>query len=104
VNQNVHYLSRVEALPANYIAYLKERGKTDGRDYIKEFGLEPKVGLGKTVISAKAYFYDNAFKQRKSYVIKGDKLEIVKEQGDYSFVRYKGKKTVEGWIKKEDLE
>lgn len=38
------------------------------------------------------------------YLVKGDEVEIVKEKGKFLKIYYYGKKTIEGWIKKSDIE
>jgi hypothetical protein len=40
----------------------------------------------------------------KMYLIKNDEVEILEEKGEWLKVRYYGKKTIEGWIKKSDVE
>jgi hypothetical protein len=43
-------------------------------------------------------------KSTKMYLIKDDEVEIIEEKDDWLKVRYYGKKVVEGWIKKSDVE
>ena len=38
------------------------------------------------------------------YLLKGDVVEILQEKDDWLQIRYYGKKTIEGWIKKGDVE
>jgi SH3-like domain-containing protein len=38
------------------------------------------------------------------YLIKGDEVEVLEEKGEWLKVRYYGKKIIEGWIKKSDVE
>lgn len=38
------------------------------------------------------------------YLIKGDEVKIVKEKGEYLKIYFFGKKRIEGWIKKSDVE
>jgi hypothetical protein len=40
----------------------------------------------------------------KMYLLKGDKVEVLEEKGEWLKVRYYGKKIIEGWIKKSDVE
>ncbi|WP_435355899.1 hypothetical protein [Emticicia sp. SJ17W-69] len=40
----------------------------------------------------------------KMYLLKGDEVEIIDEKDEWLKIRYYGKKTVEGWIKKSDVE
>ncbi len=43
-------------------------------------------------------------KPTKMYLLKGDEVEVLEERGKWLKVRYYGKKTIEGWIKKGDVE
>jgi hypothetical protein len=43
-------------------------------------------------------------KPTKMYVLKGDDVELIDRQNDWLKIRFKGKKTIEGWIKKSELE
>jgi SH3-like domain-containing protein len=38
------------------------------------------------------------------YLIKNDVVEVLEEQEDWLRIRYYGKKVIEGWIKKSDVE
>ena len=40
----------------------------------------------------------------KMYLIKGDEVGILEEQGEWFKIRYYGKKVVEGWIKRSDVD
>ncbi len=42
--------------------------------------------------------------ETKMYLIKGDEVEVLEEKGEWLKIRYYGKKIVEGWIKKSDVE
>jgi len=39
----------------------------------------------------------------KMYLLKGDIVEIIEEKGEWLKIRYYGKRMVEGWIKKSDV-
>jgi hypothetical protein len=43
-------------------------------------------------------------KPTKMYLIKGDEVEIIEEKDEWLKIRYYGKKVIEGWIKKSDVE
>jgi len=38
------------------------------------------------------------------YLLKNDEVEVLEEKEDWLRIRYYGKKTIEGWIKKSDVE
>jgi hypothetical protein len=40
----------------------------------------------------------------KMYLLKGDEVEIIEEKDKWLKIRYYGKKTIEGWIKRSDVE
>ncbi|MDI9866762.1 SH3 domain-containing protein [Flectobacillus longus] len=56
------------------------------------------------VKNIKAYLYSNKVIPTKMYLIKGDEVEILEEKGEWLKIRYYGKKTIEGWIKRSDVE
>lgn len=53
----------------------------------------------------KAYFHNdkNDASKRKAYVVKGDIVYIDKIEKDWVHCKYMGKKTTEGWIKRETV-
>jgi hypothetical protein len=58
------------------------------------------------VISERAYLWENG-KRKKIYLIKGDFVAIIQEKNKSLVkVKYKNKnlQTIEGWIKKSDVE
>lgn len=56
------------------------------------------------VISLKTFIHSLINKPTKMYLLKGDEVEIIEERGGWLKIRYYGKKTIEGWIKKSDVE
>lgn len=54
--------------------------------------------------NTQAIIYDANYQSTKMYLIKGDIVEIIKESGSWLNIKYYGKKTIEGWIKKSDVE
>lgn len=56
---------------------------------------------------SKAIIYSSPNKPTKMYLVEGDKLEILEERTNwtkFSFYNEKNKKTIEGWIKRSDVE
>ncbi|MFY7987347.1 MAG: SH3 domain-containing protein [Flavobacterium sp.] len=51
-----------------------------------------------------AIIYNTPNSPTKMYLIKGDEVEILEEKGEWLKIRYYGKKTIEGWIKRSDVE
>ena len=52
---------------------------------------------------AKSYIYNLSMQQTKAFLIKGDPIEVLEQRGNWLRIRYYGKKTIEGWVKKEDV-
>jgi len=40
----------------------------------------------------------------KMYLLKGDDVELIERDNDWMKIRFRGKRVVEGWIKKSDVE
>ena len=60
----------------------------------------------KFVKSEKAYFYQSFDGEpTPSYVLKGEKINVEKEENGYSYAEYKNSRgvTTKGWLKKSDL-
>ncbi|MDI9873195.1 SH3 domain-containing protein [Flectobacillus rivi] len=56
------------------------------------------------VKSTKVFINTSVNVSSSIYLIKGDEVEILEEKGEWLKIRYYGKKTIEGWIKKRDVE
>ena len=55
-------------------------------------------------INKKVYLNIKLNQPTKMYLLKGDEVEVLEEQDDWLRIRYYGKKTIEGWIKRSDVE
>ena len=99
VNVNVNVYRKVQNLPNIYIRGLYEQGKKDKRDYLKEF---LSIDMHE-ITKVKSLIYRLPNIPTKIYLIKGNEIEILEEKGEWLRIRYYGKKTVEGWIKKSDV-
>ena len=97
---NVFTYRKVKQLPNLYIHELYKQGEKDKRNYLKEYLDKDfrKIGLLKSRISSAPNT------SSKMYLLKGDEVEILQEKDDWLQIRYYGKKTIEGWIKKSDVE
>ena len=63
----------------------------------------------RTIAAERAYFYDEPDDAAKTgaYVIRGDTVELLDSAGDWDdwlFIRYRGRRVFEKWIKTGDLE
>ena len=98
-NTNIFMLNRVNYLPAVLIKKLIFQSKKDKRDYIKEF-LDIEF---KKITTKKSLIHSAPNKPTKMYLIKGDEVEVLEEKNGWLNIRYYGKKTIEGWVKKEEV-
>jgi hypothetical protein len=59
----------------------------------------------KYISSPKAYIYSsiNPPVQTNMYLIRGDKVKFLEVQHDWIKIRFYGKKTIEGWVKKDNI-
>ncbi|TNV71670.1 hypothetical protein FGO68_gene15121 [Halteria grandinella] len=60
-----------------------------------------KVGKISTL---KSFIYSTPNNPTKMYLLKGDEVEILEEKDQWLRIRYYGKQTIEGWIKKSEVE
>lgn len=51
----------------------------------------------------KSFLYDNQLRKTKNYLIKGDKIEVLKKNANYCKVRFYGNKIIEGWVNNNDI-
>jgi len=91
------------------------KGILDKKDCIENDKLMLLVDANKSILnsiifsskSIKIKVYLSSSPQNaptKMYLIKGDEVEIIEEKDEWLKIRYYGKKTIEGWIKKSDVE
>ncbi len=88
--------------------YLLE--KKDGWAYVKfqrtveEFGWVRITDIQFTIMAEKSRIHSVPNQPTKMYLIKGDEVEYLEENGEWYKIRFYGKKTIEGWIRKSDVE
>jgi len=97
--------SRLNKLSNESVSLLIARGKNDKRNYLTEF---LKISL-KEIKPLRSVIYSTPNTPTKMYLLKNDEVEILEEKGEWLMVRYYGngatsRKTIEGWIKKSDIE
>ncbi len=100
INSNVFVYNKVERLPNEYLRALYKKGKKDNKDYLKSFfNMDFKeIKIPKSII------HSAPNQPTKMYLIKGDEVEFLEEQGEWYKIRFYGKKTIEGWVRKSDVE
>ncbi|MFN3785124.1 MAG: hypothetical protein ACK4R6_14495 [Spirosomataceae bacterium] len=90
------------------VEVLEEKGYFLKIKYKNITGLIPRMDVEGyntfRITKPKAYLYSSPNKPTKMYVLKGDDVELVDRQDDWLKIRFKGKKVVEGWIKRSDVE
>jgi hypothetical protein len=90
------------------VEVLEEKGYFLKIRYNNIIGFIPRVDVEGyntfRITKPKAYLYSSPNKPTKMYVLKGDDVELVDRQDDWLKIRFKGKKVVEGWIKRSDVE
>jgi len=64
----------------------------------------PDPAYYKKIIVEKSEIYNALETKTKMYLIKDDEVKIVKEKTGFLKIYYYGKKPIEGWIKKSDVE
>lgn len=67
--------------------------------FVSENKIIKQISVSKTSI----YSSISPLIKTKMYLLQGNKIEILAENGVWLKIRYYGKKTIEGWIKKEDV-
>jgi hypothetical protein len=88
--------NRITQIPLFVVKALKQNEK-DWQLY-KSFVVLKKIVIQKSIINSKPNI------KTKMYLIKNDEVEIIEENDEWLKIRYYGKKTIEGWIKKSDIE
>ncbi|TCP88650.1 hypothetical protein EDC44_1533 [Cricetibacter osteomyelitidis] len=71
-----------------------------------KFGKETREGM---IVSEKVFLYEIPNQITKIYLVRGNKVTILKEKLDefnqkWYFINYKGKKNINMWIKAEDVD
>ncbi|MFN4087373.1 MAG: hypothetical protein ACK4LB_15650 [Spirosomataceae bacterium] len=73
--------------------------------YVLEFFKKIAPDRFRKIVLSKSPIFDNFKKTTKMYLIKDDTVEIIAEESLWLHIRFYGpRKTIEGWIKKTDVE
>lgn len=89
---------KVSEIPA-YVMQSLRKNKPDWAKYLAFMGHQEKF-----ISSTKTYIYSKPNIPTKMYLVKGNEVEVLEQKGNWIRIRYYGKKTIEGWVKKEDVE
>jgi hypothetical protein len=96
-NMNPDVYKKVEVIP-NYVLSSLKKNKEDWKRYLDFIGNKMF-----RIKSPKSTIYNTPNNPTKMYLIKGNEVEILEQKDNWLRIRYYGKKTIEGWIKKEDV-
>lgn len=97
-NMEPDVYKKVNTIP-DYVLISLKKNKEHWKRYI-EF-MKEKEGK---IQAQKSFIFSTPNKQTKMYLLKDDEVEITDEKEDWLHIRYYGKKVIEGWIKKSDVE
>lgn len=76
----------------------------DPPTYVLEFYKNIASARFQKILASKCFLYDRNKKLTKMYLIKGDPVEIIAKEFNWYHIRFYGpKKTIEGWIRKSDV-
>ncbi len=105
-NLNEFYYSKVEKLPNKYLNFLFNQSKKDKKNYIQEF-----LSVNYKLITNKTYIYSSKNTSTQMYLLQNDPVEVVAEKSNWIKIKYYPEKngewtgkTIEGWIKRSDVE
>jgi hypothetical protein len=106
-NSNFFYYEKVENIPNNLVVALFFISKKIKRDLIKEH-LDKKYLIIK---KSKSIIHKIPDKPTKMYLLKNDPVEVIEEKYKWLKIKYYPEKngewtgkTIEGWVKKSDIE
>jgi len=72
--------------------------------FVQDFIISLKKDILVPILVEKSTIYSEPNQPTMMYLIKGDEVECLEEKGEWYKIRYYGKKTIEGWIRKSDVE
>jgi hypothetical protein len=91
--------TKIKNLPAFTLKQLYKRGQLDKRNYLKDY-----LNIdAREIIAPKSIIFQSPGTATKMYLVKGDLVSVISQQGEWVKVEYQGKKIVQGWIKKEHI-
>ena len=100
-NTDIFDFNKIDKLPSKVKKDISQwKNKKDKREYLREF-LDMDF---KEITVIKAIINSSPSIPSKQYLLKGDDVEILETKDDWLKIRYYGSKTIEGWIKKTDVE
>jgi len=99
-------------LPGGYILDRKEVAETTIIQKLDSLDAEKSITSNiflfnekiRKINTPKSPIYFTPNTPTKMYLLKNDEVEVLEEKEDWLRIRYYGKKTIEGWIKKSDVE
>ena len=87
---------------------LEEKGFYLKIKYNNIIGLIPRIDVEGyntfRLTKSKIILYTSPNLPTKMYLLKGDDVELIDREGDWLKIRFRGKRVVEGWLKRSDVE
>ena len=97
-NMEPDFYKKVDEIP-DYVLISLKKNKEDWEKYLNFLGHKMLI-----IRQMKSFIYSLPDKKTKIYLLKNDEVEILEEKDNWLKIRYYGNKTIEGWIKKSDVE
>jgi len=97
-NMNPDVYKKVDTIPYFVLNSLKNNIE-DWKKYLDFIGHQEKH-----IKSEKSTIYTSPNIPTKMYLVKSNEVEIIEEKDKWLKIRYYSKKSIEGWVKKEDVE
>ncbi|MFC0186095.1 hypothetical protein SAMN04515674_12326 [Pseudarcicella hirudinis] len=96
--RNYEYHRQIQHIPNYIVKSLLENKK-------ELYKVETFLGVKYAKVKIdKSFIFSSPTKGTNMYLLKGDEVEILETKDDWLKIRYYGSKTIEGWIKKTDVE
>lgn len=90
--------NQIPYIPIHVLVALKKNNPKDYEFLIKFLDIDFK-----TITVQKSIIHSAPNQPTKMYLIKGDEVEFLEENSEWYKMRFYGKKTIEGWIRKSDV-
>jgi hypothetical protein len=108
INDNLFQKTNSYLIKGDTIEVLEEKGFNLKIKYNNIIGFIPRIDVEGyntfRITKSKATLHSSLSVPTKMYLLKGDDVELIDREGDWLKIRFRGKRVVEGWIKKSDVE
>ena len=108
INDNLFQKTDSYLIKGDTIEVLEEKGFYLKIKYNNIIGFIPRIDVEGyntfRITKSKATLHSSFSVPTKMYLLKGDDVELIDREGDWLKIRFRGKRVVDGWIKKSDVE